>query len=107
MNVNRSFSAMRPSAAMLAVALSLRAGDAGAQRTRFQSAGGRARIDTSLAFDRRGTVTLTSGAGNIIVTGSSSDQIRIRATSDDDNIRMDAGPSRLSLELLGYRRSSD
>src|ERR1051325_1633300 len=102
------FSTILRRSVWLAVAgvLSL-AASAGAQRTRFVSGGGRSRIDTSYVFDRRGTVTLTAGSGDIIVTGTNSDQIRVRGTSDDENIRMDASASRLTLELTGLSRRSD
>jgi DUF4097 and DUF4098 domain-containing protein YvlB len=92
----------------VALALPLAAREATAQqRTRFAS-GGRAHIDTSFTFDRRGTVTVTAGPGDVIVVGSSSDQIRVRGSSENDNIRMDATSSRVNLELVsGFRRSSD
>jgi len=93
--------------AAVALLVATAANDALAQRTRFASAGGRSQIDTTFTFDRRGTVTLNAGSGDIVVTGSSSDQIRVRGTSDNENIRMDASGSRLSLETVGANRRSN
>src|SRR5207245_1010119 len=63
----------------------------------------RSRIDTTFAFDRRGTVSLSATHGDIIVTGSSRDEIRVRATSDDDNLRLTTSSSRVSLDVFGPR----
>lgn len=62
------------------------------------------RIDTTFAFDRRGTVTLSAGGGEIIVTAWNQDRVRVRATSEG-TIRMDATPARLSLETVRGRSS--
>ena len=65
-------------------------------------------IDTTFAFDRRGTVTLTINSGDIVVTGWSRDQLRIHATSERENIRLDATSSRVTVELSGaYRNHGD
>jgi DUF4097 and DUF4098 domain-containing protein YvlB len=64
----------------------------------------RSRIDTTFAFDKRGTVSLTAANGDIIVTGWSRDQIHVRATSENDNLRLDATGSRVTLDLSGSRR---
>lgn len=61
------------------------------------------RVDTTLAFDRRGTVVLSVGAGEILVTGWTRDQIRVRAWSERGTIRMDASSARLSLDLTRPR----
>ncbi|MEX2152435.1 MAG: DUF4097 family beta strand repeat-containing protein [Gemmatimonadaceae bacterium] len=61
------------------------------------------RIDSTFAFDRRGTVVLSVGAGEIVVTAWNRDQIRVRARSERSVIRMDATSSRLSLELARAR----
>ena len=65
----------------------------------------RATVDTSFAFDKRGTVALTIGSGDIVVTGWTRDQIRIHASSENDNIRLDATSSRVTLELSNNYRS--
>lgn len=57
------------------------------------------RIDTTFAFDRRGTVTLALGSGEIIVTAWNREQIRVRARSERSLVRMDATPTRVSLDL--------
>ena len=56
----------------------------------------RSRIDTTFAFDKRGTVSLTATNGDIVVTGWSRDQIHVRAISENGNIRFDASSSRMS-----------
>jgi DUF4097 and DUF4098 domain-containing protein YvlB len=61
------------------------------------------RIDTTFTFDRRGTVSLSVGGGEIIVTAWNRDQIRVRARSERSVVRMDATPTRLSLDLSRQR----
>jgi hypothetical protein len=61
------------------------------------------RIDSTLAFDKRGTVVLSVGSGEIIVTGWNRDQVRVRARSERSVIRMDATSARLSLDLSRQR----
>jgi hypothetical protein len=61
------------------------------------------RIDTTLSFDRRGSVILSVGAGEIVVTGWNRDQIRVKAWSERSVIRMDATTTRLSLDLSRVR----
>jgi DUF4097 and DUF4098 domain-containing protein YvlB len=61
------------------------------------------RIDTTLAFDRRGSVILSAGSGEIVVTGWNRDQVRVRAWSERSTIRMDASSSRISLDLSRAR----
>jgi DUF4097 and DUF4098 domain-containing protein YvlB len=57
------------------------------------------RIDTTFAFDRRGTLVLSVGSGEIVVTAWDRPQARVRARSERSEIRMDASSTRLSLEL--------
>lgn len=61
------------------------------------------RIDTTLAFDRRGSVILSVGSGEIVVTGWNRDQVRVKAWSERSVIRMDATSARLSLDLSRAR----
>ncbi len=61
------------------------------------------RVDTTLAFDRAGTVTLAIGSGEIIVTSWDRPQVRVRARSERGEIRLDATSARLSLELFRNR----
>lgn len=79
--------------------------DAGAQRRRNTDYA--SRIDTTFAFDKNGSVTVSAASGNIVITGWSRDQVHVRAVSDDDNIRMDASSSRMTLEAGSSRRGSD
>jgi DUF4097 and DUF4098 domain-containing protein YvlB len=60
-------------------------------------------IDTTFTFDRRGTVSLTVGSGEIIVRAWNRDQVQVRARSERGTIRMDATSSRLSLDLARTR----
>ena len=61
------------------------------------------RIDTTVAFDKRGTVSLTIGSGEIIVRAWDNAQVRVRARSERSSIRFDASPTRLSLDLQRAR----
>jgi DUF4097 and DUF4098 domain-containing protein YvlB len=61
------------------------------------------RVDTTFSFDKNGSVTLSVGNGDIVVSGWSRDQVHVRATSEDDNIRMDASQSRITLDVSGHR----
>ena len=57
------------------------------------------RIDTTFAFDKRGSVTLALSSGEIVVTAWNRDQVRVRARSERSIVRMDATSARLSLDL--------
>ncbi len=90
-------------AALLAGAMGLTATAtrrAGAQRTRFGS-DERSRLDTAVAFDKSGTVNLTSTEGDIIVSAASDGKVHVRATSDASNLRFDASSTQLTLSLRG------
>src|SRR5579884_3769750 len=93
-----------------ALAAALAAGSARAgfaqQRRAARDGDYRSRIDTTLAFDKNGTVTVTASNGDVIVTGVSGNTVRIHATSDDDNLRLDASSTRISIEA-GNRRGGD
>ncbi len=75
---------------------------ASAQQTRREQddAG---RVDTTYAFDARGTVTLTLGQGAIVVRGWNRTDIRVRAQSERSVLRMEASATRLSLEATRGR----
>jgi DUF4097 and DUF4098 domain-containing protein YvlB len=84
--------------AVLLVALA--AGAAGAQRSRRDyDRDYRSNVDTTFDFDRSGIVSLTLGSGDIVVTSWSRNQVRVHATSESGSIRLDAGPTRVSVEL--------
>jgi DUF4097 and DUF4098 domain-containing protein YvlB len=61
------------------------------------------RIDTTFNFERRGTVVLSVGSGEIVVTGWDRNQVRVRARSERSAVRMDATPTRVSLDLSRQR----
>lgn len=66
------------------------------------------KLDTTFAFTKSGVINISLPQGETIVTGWSQDRVQIRATSEYDNIRLDATSSRLTLETAGSRgRSSD
>jgi DUF4097 and DUF4098 domain-containing protein YvlB len=99
---------LRAIALMAAAGLTVAAGAASAQARRYtRNADYQSRIDTSFAFDKSGTVTVNATGGDIIVTGWSRDQVHVRAVSDDDNIRLSATSSRMTLEVGGNNRGSD
>jgi DUF4097 and DUF4098 domain-containing protein YvlB len=60
-------------------------------------------IDTTFAFDRTGTMTVNGGSGDIIVSGTSASQARVRAESDNDNVRLDVSGGRAQVEVTNRR----
>lgn len=87
----------RSAPALLALAALAAANPAGAQRKRFGS-DTRGRVDTTFAFDKAGSVTLIATSGDIFVDGSPDGRMHIRATSDNDNMSLDASSSRVILQ---------
>ncbi len=83
--------------AFAALAVVTPSGRAGAQR-RSRSNGARETVDTTFAFDKTGTVTLSATSGDIIVNGSTDGRIHVHATSDNGNLSLDASPSRVILQ---------
>lgn len=67
----------------------------------------RSRIDTTVTFDRSGTVTVNAGTGDVFITGVTGNQLHVRAVSDDNDIRFDMTSSRNAIELSTARRGSD
>lgn len=100
---------MRRLALLLAVAgvMFVPARDAAAQRRTFTDNGYESRIDTTFAFDKNGSLSLSTTNGDIVVTGWSRNEIRVRATSENDNIRFTASSARVTLDVGGARRGSD
>jgi len=78
-----------------------------AQRRRFGDTGYESRVDTTFAFDKNGSVNVSAMNGEIIVTGWSRSEVRIRAVSDDDNIRLIGSSSRVTLDVAGSHRGGD
>ena len=61
------------------------------------------RVDTVINFDRRGTVALSLGGGQIIVTSWDRPQVRVRARSERSAIRVDATAGRLTVDIARSR----
>jgi DUF4097 and DUF4098 domain-containing protein YvlB len=57
------------------------------------------RIDTVLQLSRNGTVEIELQSGEIIVTGSSGNQVRVRGASERGQIRVDASPSHIEIGM--------
>lgn len=103
MTLSRSFgarSALRFAAAALLVAAA--AHDAVAQRNRRGSRDGRSEIDTTFAFDKNGTVTVNVPNGDVVIAGTSANQIHIRAKSESDDLRVDASTSRVMIQTSSH-----
>lgn len=66
----------------------------------------RSKLDTTLAFDKHGAVTLELQQGEIIVRAWNRPQIQIRATSERGTLHLDASTMRVSLDL-GRDRGGD
>jgi DUF4097 and DUF4098 domain-containing protein YvlB len=64
-------------------------------------------IDTTVAFAKGGTVSLTITSGEIVVTAWNRDEVRVQASSEDSGVRFNASSARVTVELAGARRSSD
>jgi hypothetical protein len=60
----------------------------------------RSRIDSTFAFDKNGTVSLSLQDGEIIVRAWERNEIHVRAYSERSTIRLDASSMRVSLDLL-------
>jgi len=67
----------------------------------------RSRIDTTIAFDRNGTVTLVAGNGDISVSGSTDGQLRVRVASENNDVRFDASSGRATVQIANGRHGSD
>lgn len=74
------------------------ASDAGAQRRNRSTSNPRETVDTTFTFDKSGTVTLIATSGDIFVTGGSDGRIRVRATSDNGSLSLDASSSSVMLQ---------
>ena len=108
--MNTSIRIPRAAVAALAAGLALAAlplAAAGAQRTRYRGGDYPSRIDTTLAFDAHGSVSLSAPSGDIHVRGSSDNKLHVHAESEDNNLRFDATGSHATLEIAGMSRSGD
>jgi len=61
------------------------------------------RIDTTVAFSPNGTVDLSTISGDIIVTGWSRNEARIKASSERGQLRFSASSSRITIEVESRR----
>lgn len=61
------------------------------------------RIDTTFAFDKGGIVDLSSLSGEIVVTGWSRSEARIRAVTERGRFRSNLSPSRITIEAEPVR----
>jgi DUF4097 and DUF4098 domain-containing protein YvlB len=61
------------------------------------------RIDTTFAFDRRGTLVIVAGSAEVDVTAWDRPQIRVRVRSERSAVRLDATSTRVSLEIARSR----
>lgn len=60
-----------------------------------------ARLDTTFAFSKDGALSVSIPDGEIIVRGWADSRVQIKATSERDNIRLDATSSHVTLETTG------
>lgn len=67
----------------------------------------RSLLDTVVAFDARGAVTVSCPGGEVIVTSSDRNEIRVRARTKNAAIRFTSSRSRASLEPAAGRGCSD
>ncbi len=72
-------------------------------RDRRQDQEGVSRIDTTLAFSPNGTIDLSTISGDIIVTGWSRNEARIKAFSERGRLRFSASSSRIMIETESRR----
>lgn len=84
----------------LGLAASVRTADAQRRGRDYRS-----RIDTTVVIDKNGTVSINAGSGDVIVSGGTGNVVRVRANSDDDDIRFDA--TRTMISLSTARRGND
>jgi DUF4097 and DUF4098 domain-containing protein YvlB len=61
------------------------------------------RLDTAFAFPRDGVIDLSNTSGDIVVTGSAREQVRINATTERGRLRWSFSRSRVSIEVESVR----
>ena len=64
-------------------------------------------LDTVVAFDARGTVIVNCPDGDVVVTGGSANEVRVRARTESGAIRFTSNGSRAILEPAAGRRCDD
>ncbi len=87
--------------AALAVASALPASAQGRDRGRDRDRDEEysSRIDTVLTLSRNGTVEIELQSGEIIVSGTSGNQVRVRGASERGQLRVDASPSHIEIGM--------
>ncbi|MGH7712338.1 MAG: DUF4097 family beta strand repeat-containing protein [Gemmatimonadaceae bacterium] len=70
---------------------------------RWQDQEGVSRIDTTVSFSPNGTIDLSTISGDIIVTGWSRNEARIKAYSERGRLRFSASSSRIEIEAESRR----
>ncbi len=70
---------------------------------RWRDQDGVSRIDTTIAFSPNGTIDLSTISGDIMVTGWSRNEARIKASSERGQLRFSASSSRISIEAQSRR----
>jgi DUF4097 and DUF4098 domain-containing protein YvlB len=86
-------------AAALAVVSALPASAQNRDRDRDRDDEYTFRIDTVLQLTRGGTVEIELQSGEIIVTGASRNEVRVRGASERGQIRVDASPSHIEIGM--------
>jgi DUF4097 and DUF4098 domain-containing protein YvlB len=74
------------------------------ERRERESAGS---LDTSVAFDARGTISVICPQGAVIVTGSDRNEIRVKARTESGAIRFTSNGTRATLEPASGRGCND
>ena len=64
-------------------------------------------LDTTVAFDARGTITVTCPQGDVVVTASDRNEVRVRARTENGGIRFTSNGVRATLEPASGRGCSD
>ena len=64
-------------------------------------------LDTTVAFDARGTVNVTCAGGAVVVTGSTRSEIKVHARTETGSIRFTSNGTRATLEPSSGRGCSD
>ena len=64
-------------------------------------------LDTTVTFDTRGSLTVSCPGGDVIVTGSDRNEIKVRARTENGAIRFSSNGTRATLEPASGRGCSD
>jgi DUF4097 and DUF4098 domain-containing protein YvlB len=110
MTLSRSFGARsvwRFATAGLLVAVTAHAAAAQRGQSRRGSRDARAEIDTTFAFDKNGTVTVNVPNGDVVVAGTTANQIRIRAKSENNDLRVDVSGSRVMIQTSNHEGGAE